>query len=182
MRTEIPPTQAHQPPEPLTGPPPREAAAYTDLRWVQPSALKMEYELLSAGETIVRMRFHGLLSSYATAEHADRHWTLERARTSQGKIVIHICAERRDVAVFESGPRDRSGTLSLRDGRKLVLTPGFWKGRGEFRTEQGESLIRFRSRGLLRPSAEIEITTAAAHLPELPCLLMLGWYLNVASV
>jgi hypothetical protein len=142
----------------------------------------MQYELLSAGQPIVRMRFHGLLSSYATAEYAGEHWTFERAGTSQGKIVIYVCAERRDVAVFEWGPRDRSGTLSLLDGRKLVLTPGFSNGRGEFRTEEGETLIRFRSRGVLRPSAEMEITTAAAHLPELPCLLMLGWYLSVASI
>jgi hypothetical protein len=183
MRTEILPTQTLQPPEPVTAPQVQEipAAPFTDLRWVQPSAFKMEYELLSAGRRIVTMRFHGLLSSYATAEYAGGEWSLERAGTSQGKIVISICLERREVGVFESGAQDRGGTLSLRDRRKLVLTPGFWKGKGEFRTEEGEPLIRFRSRGLLRTSAEIEVMPAAAGFAELPCVLMLAWYLSVAS-
>jgi hypothetical protein len=183
MRTEIPPTQTLHPPEPTTAPRSQDAPGppLTDLRWVQPSALKMEYELLSAGRPIVTMRFHGLLSSYATAEYGGKQWTLERAGTSQGKIVVSICADRREVGIFESSTQDRGGTLTFRDRPRIVLTPGFRKGRGEFRTEGGEPLIRFRSRGLLRTSADIDVMPAAAKLRELPGVLMLAWYLNVAS-
>jgi hypothetical protein len=184
MITEIRQTQAHRSPERLTAPPLQKAAAvvYSDLRWVQPSVLKMRYELRSANQPIARMHFEGLLSSKATAESADGCWTFERAGTSQGRIVIHVCTSRRDVAVFESDARDRGGTLSLPDGRRFTLTSDFWKGRGEFLTEKGEPLVRFHFHGVIRQGATVDILAKAARLPELPCLLMLGWYLNVAYV
>jgi len=175
-------TQTHRPLEPLPAPSLGRlaAATVTDLRWVQPSALRMQYELRLAGQPIARMRFQGLLSSKALAECAEGCWSIERAGTSQGKTIIHMTGERSDVSMFEMGARDRGGTLLLSDGRRFTLTSDFWKGRGEISTEQGEPLVRLRFHGVLRQSCTVDLLSNATRLPELPCLLMLGWYLNVA--
>jgi hypothetical protein len=82
-----------------------------ELKWMQPSAWKMEYELRSGDETIATLRFRSSFGSFATAENAE--------------------------------------------------------------------LVRFKTGGLVHLSATIEILPGAPGVPELPCLVMLGWYLAV---
>jgi hypothetical protein len=43
----------------------------------------------------------------------------------------------------------------------------------------GNSLIQFKSAGLLHQSAKVEIQASAIGTPELPFIMMLGWYLIV---
>jgi hypothetical protein len=42
-----------------------------ELKWLQPHALKMEYELQDSGELAATLRFRSSLGSFATAESAD---------------------------------------------------------------------------------------------------------------
>jgi len=71
------------------------------------------------------------------------------------------------------------GILRTPDGQALVLQSNYWKGCAEFQTPSGEPLIRFRYRGLFRPSADVEILGKGKRLRELPWILMLGWCLIV---
>ena len=43
----------------------------------------------------------------------------------------------------------------------------------------GASLIHYRYRGLLGSSAEVTVLPAAQDVPELPWMVMLGWYLMI---
>lgn len=150
-----------------------------ELKWVQPSAWKMEYELRAGDELIATLRFRSSFGSFATAENADGCWTFKRVGFWQTRVTIRDCGSETDTATFKNNTWSGGGTLELPDGRKILATTNLWQTNFEFRTEADETLIRFKTGGLVHLSATVEILPGAAGVPELPCLVMLGWYLAV---
>lgn len=155
-----------------------------DLEWIQPKALKMEYELRVDGdESIASLRFNSSLFGFlATAESADGCWTFNQIGFSKPKTVIRACASDIDFAVFENSGRGEGGILELSNGHRYLATAGLAQTRYTFKTEAGDPLIRFKPRGWLHLSANVEILPTAGNLPELPWMVMLGWYLTVIVV
>lgn len=150
-----------------------------ELEWVQPSAWKMEYELRAGDEPIATLRFRSSFGSFATAESADGCWTFKRVGFWQTRATVRACGTDTDIATFRNNTWSGGGTLELPDGRKLLATTNLWQTNFEFKTETGETLVRFKSRGLVHLSATVEILPEAAGVPELPWLGMFGWYLAV---
>ena len=155
------------------------AQAAGDLRWMQPSVLRSQYELRSAGRCVATMRIQGLFRPIATGEGADGSWTFEPVGPAPGKIIVRARDSYRDLAAFDLGLSDHGGVLQLSDGRALFLRSDFWKGRAEFQTLTGEVILRYRFHGVLRLSAEVEVLGKGKQISELPWLLMLGWCLIV---
>jgi len=70
--------------------------------------------------------------------------------------------------------------LILPDGREYLVTSNFWQTEYGFKTVGGEPLVNFKSKmSLLHHSTEVEILPAGENLPELPWMVLLGWYLAV---
>lgn len=149
------------------------------LKWVQPGALKMHYELRSADELAASLRFRSSFGSFATAESADVCWTFKRVGFWQTSVTIRACGANDDIAVFRNNTWSGGGTLEFPDGRKILANTNFWQTRLEFKTESGETLVEFETAGLLHISATVEIKPRAVAMPELPLIVMLGWYLVV---
>ena len=153
-----------------------------ELKWVQPTAFKTQYELRSGGELVAVLRISGLFRDQAAAESADGCWTFERVGFWRNKVKVRASNAQTDVAVFKlSRWGDGSGVVQLPDGRKLPATTNFWRTEYEFRNEAGESLLRLISGGVLRQNAKVEVHSRAARLPELPWLVMLGLFLMVIT-
>lgn len=150
-----------------------------ELEWMQPSAWKMEYELRAGDELIATLRFRSSFGSFATAESADGCWTFKRIGFWQTRATIRGCGSDTDVGVFKNNTWSGGGTLELPDGRKIPATTNLWQTNFEFKTEQGETLIRYKTAGLVHRSAKVEIRADAARMQELPWVVMLGWYLAV---
>ncbi len=150
-----------------------------ELKWTQPGALKMHYELHADEELAATLRFRSSFGSLATGESADGCWTFKRVGFFQTRLTIRGCGEETDIAVFRNNTWSGGGTLELPGGRKLLATTNFWQTNLEFKTESGETLFRFKSGGLIHLSALVEIQPEAIGLAELPWLVMLGWYLIV---
>lgn len=150
-----------------------------ELKWVQPNALKMTYELRSGGEVAATLRFRSSFGSFATGESADGCWTFKRVGFWQTKATIRPCGADTDMAVFKKNTWSGGGSLEFPDGRTLPATTNFWQTAFGFNTESGETLIEFKSGGLLHLSADVAIRPAAVGMPELPWVLLLGWYLTV---
>ena len=148
-----------------------------EVKWVQPSAWKMEFELRAGDELIATLRFRSSWGSFATAESADGCWTFKRIGFWQTKATIRTCGSEADIALFNNNTWSGGGTLELADGRKLLATTNGWRTTLEFKSETGETLVRFKSGGFIHVSATVEIQPAAAEMPELPWIVMLGWYL-----
>jgi hypothetical protein len=153
-----------------------------ELKWVQPTAFKPQYELRASGELAAVLRVSGLFRDQAVAESADGCWTFERVGFWRNKVRVRACGTQSDAALFKlSRWGDGSGVLQLRDGRKLTATTNFWRTEYQFRNEAGEPLIRLTGGGVLRQSAKVDVHAKAAGLPELPWLMMLGMFLMVIA-
>ena len=150
-----------------------------ELKWTQPGALKMHYELHAGEELAATLHFRSSFGSCAMGASADGCWTFKRAGFFQTRLTIRACGEETDIAVFRNNTWSGGGTLELPGGRKLLATTNFWQTNLEFKTESGETVLRFKSGGLIHLSALVEIQREAIGLAELPWLVMLGWYLIV---
>jgi hypothetical protein len=149
------------------------------LKWVQPSAMKMEYELQAGQELTARLRFRSSFGSFATAESADGCWTFKRVGFFQTHVSIRRCGDETDLAVFRNNTWKGGGTLEFPSGFRYLATTNFWQTHLDFQTENGGSLVSFHSGGFIHLSADVEIAPVGALLGELPLLVLLGWYLVI---
>jgi hypothetical protein len=150
-----------------------------EVKWTQPSAFKMSFELHAGDELAATLRFRSSFGSLAAGESADGCWTFKRAGFFQTRVTIRVCGEETDIAVFRNNTWSGGGTLELPDGRKVLATTNLWQSNLDFKTESDETLLRFNRAGLLHLSASVEIQQEAIGLAELPWMVMLGWYLIV---
>ena len=149
------------------------------LKWVQPSALKMRYELRAGDELLATLRFRSSFGSFATGESADGCWTFKRSGFWQTRATIRVCGADVDIATFKNNTWSSGGTLELSDGRKFPASTNFWQTSFEFQDERGSPLIKFKNGGLIHCSATVDVEPNAVSLPELPWVIMVGWYLTV---
>ena len=159
------------------------------LRWVQPHALKMVYELRADDDVVATLRFRGWWGKFltsrslATAESADGCWTFKRIGACQRAATVRVSGGKQDLAVFKRNSWASSGALELADGRKYPVRVSLFEAQTqyEFQDEQGSPLIRVQGGGFIYLNADVEILPTAFTLPELPWLVMFGWYLVVGS-
>lgn len=149
------------------------------LKWIQPSAFHMKYELLAGEELVATLGFRSSFGTLATAETADGCWTFKRVGFWQTRLTVRSCGEEQDLAVFKNNTWSGGGTLEFPDGRVFRATTNFWQTRLEFKATEDQPIVAFHSGGVFHLSAEIQVTQEATHLPELPLFLCLGLYLII---
>jgi hypothetical protein len=149
------------------------------LKWVQPRALKMQYELLAGDQLVSTLKFRSSFGTFATGESADGCWTFKRVGFWQTRVTVRPCNGDTEVATFRSNTWRGGGTLEMFDRREFPATTNFWQTKFEYQNESGNSLIQFKSSGLLHLSSTVEIQPRAVGIAELPMMVMLGWYLIV---
>lgn len=149
------------------------------LKWVQPSALKMQYELLAGDQLVSTLKFRSLFGTFATGESADECWTFKRVGFWQTRVTVRPCDRDTEVATFRNNTWSSGGTLEMFDRRKFPATTNFWQTNFEYQNESGNTLIQFKRGGLLHLSATVEIQPRAVRMPELPMMVILGCYLIV---
>ena len=150
-----------------------------ELKWEQPSGFKEEYELRAGEELVATLRFRSSFGTLATAESADGCWTFKRVGFWQPKATVRRCNEDDDIAAYKNETLTSCGLLTLSDGRTFSAESNFWQTKFEFSNESGETLIQFKADGLLHLSSIVTIGPGAVNLPEVPWMVMLGWYVIV---
>ena len=133
-----------------------------ELKWSKPHWLKMEYELQDEETRVGTLRFRSSLGTLATGEIGEGCWTFKRAGFLQTRATIRRCGEDQDLAVFKNNSWTGGGTLELPDGRRYPANTNFCMTSYEFRSEAGESLVKFRRiGGIVHLSSVVEIQPAA---------------------
>lgn len=151
-----------------------------ELKWVQPHASKMEYELRAGDTVIANLGFRSSFGSFATAASAEGTWTFKRVGFFQTKVTIRANGSENDLAVFQNNTWSGGGTLEFPDGRKYPANTNFWETQFDFSTGMGDKLISYKNiGGLLHMSAVTEIHPIAKNIPEMPWMVLFGWYLIV---
>jgi hypothetical protein len=150
------------------------------LKWTQPKMMKMSYQLLDGEEELATMEFRSMFGSLATGRSADGVWTFKRTGFFNPVVTVRVEGSEKDIATFKNNTWQDGGTLALMDGRTYRASTNFWMTTYMIANESDEALVLFkRVGGLLHMSTEVEIQPVAAHKPELPWMVMLGWYLIV---
>jgi hypothetical protein len=153
-------------------------SAGQNLSWVQRSAVKQAYELRAGEEVTGSLVWQR--GTLAVGEIAGRRWTVKREGFWHPRITVRVQDSDLDTVVFHPSWRG-GGLLELAGGRILRFrAANVWRSQWDWQEAAGDVLVRFRSRqGLFKSGAELEIMPAAAGLPELSLLAVLGWYLIV---
>jgi hypothetical protein len=151
-----------------------------ELKWVQPSALKMAYELHTGHTVAATLGFRSAFGSFATAQSADGIWTFKRIGFWMPKVTIRAEGVDHDLALFKNNTWHSGGTLELPDGRTYPANTNFWATQYAFKTEAGEPLVSFSAiGGVLHMSAAVHIPAHTAEIAQMPWIVPLGWYLAV---
>jgi len=153
--------------------------AGSPLAWTQPSALAMEYELRAGDALAATLAFRSAFGSFATATSRDGTWTFKRVGFWRTRVTVRGADDAAELATFRNNTWKNGGTLTLPDGRQLRATTNFWKTNLEFLDDAGASLMRVKSRGLVRMAADVELDPRALAVPEMRWVLLLGCYLCV---
>ena len=147
------------------------------LRWSQPRAARMDYELSSGADLVATLKFRNMFGTFATAESADGCWTFKRVGFWQNRASIRACGSDTDLAVFKNNTWDRGGTLEFSSGGTFKATTNFWMTSFEFRTGADELLVAFDYRGVFHRSADVHVSPLAQRTAECSVLVLFGWYL-----
>jgi hypothetical protein len=149
------------------------------LQWHKLHLFGAQYELRSEDAVVATLLFRSIWGTFATAQSEDGCWTFKRVGFWQTRVTIRPCDSEEEIATFRNNTWSGGGTLVFPDGRQVPANTNFWQTQYEFKTQTGESLIHYRNRGLLGSSAEVTIFPKAQEVPELPWMVMLGWYLII---
>lgn len=152
-------------------------ASAKEIRWSQPRAARMEYELRSGTELLATLTFKNMFGTFATTESADGCWTFKRVGFWQKRASIRACGSDTNLAVFTNNTWDRGGTLEFAAGRAFKATTNFWMTHFEFRTAADEPLVTFDYGGVFHRSADVHISALGHRTPDSSMLVLFGWYL-----
>lgn len=145
-----------------------------DLRWVQKSAWKREYELQTGdGETVAHIVRPSWWNSKALVESVGNRWEFERKGFWQQYIEIRSVGTGEEPArYYYNGKR-----LEFPDGREYHWRSNVWGSKWTWVTPNGDPVVGFQTGGVFRTNAEIHLDPDIAGMKALPLLVFLGWYL-----
>lgn len=148
-----------------------------ELEWVQTGQLNQQSELRDPnGEVIAELKRPRWFSRYAEVDAPGHRWSFEPKGVFRRKIIVKSIGTDEEVAVFNYG--FTNGTLNFADGRVYHWRQSnFWGTKWAWTTEDGEPIVGFEGKGLLRYRGEMSIAPAASEISHLTMLVFLGWYL-----
>jgi hypothetical protein len=154
-------------------------AAPSTLSWQQPRAMRAEYELRAGDELLAILRKSGAFGMPMEAEIGTARFTLKTEGFLHSRITVREAGATGEPAVFGRTGFLGKGQLALPDGRSYRWRmTSFWGGRWAFLDDSDRPLVSFTSRNrFFRTGCDVEIAPGALARPELPLLILLGWYL-----
>jgi len=129
---------------------------------------------------IARIRWPRTFGSLAEAEFGEYRWTFKRWGFLRPRVTVRTDSAAEYSAVLELS-FGGGGLLRMRSGRCFRWTrQGFWSRQFVFADDQGAELVFIEPKlGVLRRSGTVHVHVKATPLPELPLLLLLGWYVTI---
>lgn len=148
--------------------------------WVQPARSQRAFELHASDDVVAALRFER--ASLANGVTAWQKWTFKREGFWHRQVTIQM-RDSGDAAVFTPAWMG-GGALELSQGRTLRFgATNFWRSHWDWSdTATQASLVHLKRHArMLKMQGQVEIETEAVTYPELPLLVVLGWYLMILS-
>jgi hypothetical protein len=148
-----------------------------NLTWIQPARTQQAFELHAGDVVVATLRFGR--ASPAIGEGDGHRWTFTREGFWHPRVRVRLPGSDDNVATFQAS-WSGGGSLQLSDRVQRFRAANFWHSQWDWQDGDKHSLVRFKShRGLLKMEGQVEIEPGAAGVPELPLIVVLGWYLLV---
>ncbi|MBA4407191.1 hypothetical protein C0389_07955 [bacterium] len=162
-------------------------AGQEHLSWTQPKTTHQMFELKLKDNLYGTLHFPKSVGSLAEAETLDGKWTFKRVGFFTTRITVRKSGDENDLAVFKPNLMASSGVLEFSDGKKFQWSAAnFWETKFEFKDADGGEIVTFRSgmedhklKDWFKTQARVEIPEHKYNLPELPIMILLGWYLII---
>ena len=162
-------------------------AVQDHLNWTQPKTTHQIFELGFKDDLYGSLVFPKSVGSLAEAETHDGKWTFKRVGFFTTRITVRKSGEENDLAIFRPNLMASSGVLEFPDGKKFQWqAANFWETKFEFKDNDGETIVTFRSgmeepklKNWFKTQARVEISELKNNLPELSIMVLLGWYLII---
>ena len=156
------------------------------LYWVQIKDMERGYELRVDDKIFAQLVFQSAWGTLATGSSVEDGWTFKRVGFLNPRVTIRPPGEETNEA--EYWPKFwGGGKLIFPDGRHFLWdSANFWGTQWTFSDAVENRLFVFLPGGEVHKASEdyhsqavVEIDPRAYDHPELPLLLVLGWYLMV---
>jgi hypothetical protein len=145
------------------------------LLWVQPHN-GLVFELRGGDEVVGSLRWER--NSLARGETAGQQWTFKREGIWHPHVTVRIAGSDVNLGLFHP---DWTGGGRLELGRQLRFgASGFWRPQWDW-MDGDQPLVHFERRGMFKLESHVQIEKAVAASPDVPLLVVLGWYLLVLA-
>jgi len=140
------------------------------------------YELRSADVVEARLWYQRRSGAQGCA--GEGRWRFSRAGFWHPRVIIEAAGSRREIARFTTRWLG-TGSLEMPDGARFHWGPSnFWQSQWAWQDGAGAPLLRFgrgggHTWGPGKAAGSVTVDEASRTLPELPLLLLLGWYLEL---
>ncbi|HEY71060.1 MAG TPA: hypothetical protein G4O08_10805 [Anaerolineae bacterium] len=153
------------------------------LMWKQVRFGADHFQLLAGEDCVGELYWTKWFSDLAVAQCAHGTWHMDRPDFFADRVIVTDPATEQRVAIFVKGCFG-DGPLTMRDGREYE-----WARTKTFRNywalfnEGGEVIFEIRA-GMrwFKHEADVVLHAAASKEPDLPLLLLLGWYLVFMAI
>ena len=148
-----------------------------DLAWIQPARPQQAFELYAGDTVVATLRFER--ASLAIGEGDGHSWTFKREGFWHPRVTVRLPDSDDNAATFQAS-WSGGGSLELSDRVLRFGAANFWHSQWDWQDGDKQSLVHFKSQhGFLKMEGQVEIEPGAADVPDLPLIVVLGWYLLV---
>jgi hypothetical protein len=147
------------------------------LRWLRTAEAPGTFELRSGDQLIARLTLGRHGGSLAHAETASAKWSLKRVGFLHPRVTVRNAEGAGDVARLDIHWRRTS--LQLAGGRSYTFErAGLSVPAWQFTSSSGEKLVHVEPvrEGRHLEGGTVSVAPGGVGLPELPILLVTGWY------
>jgi hypothetical protein len=150
------------------------------LFWTQTTRTKSEYILQSQTGCLAIFIFHPGDAPYAIAELPDERIFFKHTKYPLPKATLSKNRSIGTLASFEPEFHN-GGKLAFENGHQFIWTPPApGENKSSFLNLNGIHLVDFyRTYGFLSTGATVHIHQIARKHPQLPYLILMGWFLNL---
>ena len=147
-----------------------------EMRWYSTGLARWNNELLGTdGETYATLVWKGVLMNKAIGSCAKGDYQFKWAGFVRRHVPIVEMSTGKEIGKLSLGLFD-SGWLQMENGRRYQFKQIGWKSRWSFFDDLGEKQCTLAFRSWASRGGDAIIAVNATLNPDLPILLLLGWY------